>query len=91
MLDQGNGQLSAVGFFNPTMGEAPAGEFFGGGAPAADVTLKTESPPPGAAPTEAKLLPTTVLKSASDSGVEFVLSTDPATHTTYIQVGVYYI
>lgn len=30
MLDHGNGQLSAVGFFNPGLGEAPVGDFFGG-------------------------------------------------------------
>lgn len=32
MLDHGNAQLSAVGFFNPGLGQAPAGSFFGGGA-----------------------------------------------------------
>lgn len=31
MLDHGNGQMSAVGFFNPLMGQAPMGDFFGGG------------------------------------------------------------
>lgn len=30
MLDHGNAQLSAVGFYNPTMGQEPVGEFFGG-------------------------------------------------------------
>lgn len=30
MLDHGNAQLSAVGFYNPTMGQQPLGEFFGG-------------------------------------------------------------
>lgn len=30
MLDQGNAQLSAVGFYNPTMGQRPLDEFFGG-------------------------------------------------------------
>lgn len=30
MLDQGNAQLSAVGFYNPAIGEPPVGEFFGG-------------------------------------------------------------
>lgn len=31
MLDHGNAQLSAVGFFNPVLGQAPVGDFFGGG------------------------------------------------------------
>lgn len=31
MLDHGNGQLLPVGFFNPTLGQAPVGTFFGGG------------------------------------------------------------
>lgn len=31
MLDHGNGQLSSVGFFNPGLGQAPVGAFFGGG------------------------------------------------------------
>ena len=31
MLDHGNGQLSAVGFYNSGLGESPVGEFFGGG------------------------------------------------------------
>ena len=35
MLDQGNAQLSAVGFYNPAIGEPPVGEFFGG-APGSD-------------------------------------------------------
>lgn len=30
MLDHGNGQLSAVGFFNPSLGQNPLGDFFGG-------------------------------------------------------------
>ena len=30
MLDHGNGQLSAVGFYNSGLGESPVGEFFGG-------------------------------------------------------------
>lgn len=46
MLDQGNGQLSAVGFFNPTIGQRPVGEFFGGapagGAPAGEGPLPYE-------------------------------------------------
>lgn len=38
MLDHGNAQLSAVGFYNPTMGQPPLGEFFGGAG---------GTPPPG--------------------------------------------
>ena len=30
MLDQGNAQLSPAGFYNPTMGQRPLDEFFGG-------------------------------------------------------------
>lgn len=41
MLDQGNAQLSAVGFYNPTMGQRPLDEFFGG-ASAADGALPYE-------------------------------------------------
>lgn len=37
MLDQGNGQLSAVGFFNPWIGEGPVGEFFGSAPAAGDL------------------------------------------------------
>lgn len=36
MLDHGNAQLSPVGFFNPMLGQAPVGTFFGGGVGAAD-------------------------------------------------------
>lgn len=42
MLDHGNAQLSAVGFYNPTMGQGPVGEFFGGGASAGDNPLPYE-------------------------------------------------
>lgn len=31
MLDHGNAQLSAVGFYNPSIGQLPVGDFFGGG------------------------------------------------------------
>ena len=31
MINSGNLELSAVGFFNPQMGQAPIGAFFGGG------------------------------------------------------------
>lgn len=31
MFDHGNAQLSAVGFYNPVMGQPPVGDFFGGG------------------------------------------------------------
>ena len=31
MISGGNLELSAVGFFNPAMGQAPMGDFFGGG------------------------------------------------------------
>ena len=31
MISNGNLELSAVGFFNPAMGQAPMGDFFGGG------------------------------------------------------------
>lgn len=37
MLDHGNGQLSAVGFFNPWIGEGPVGEFFGSAPAAGDL------------------------------------------------------
>ena len=41
MLDQGNAQLSAVGFYNPTLGQRPLDEFYGG-APAEDGALPYE-------------------------------------------------